>query len=83
MTQSLKGKRIAFLATDGVEQSELEQPWHELQKAGAKVELLSWRSGARQHLGRPRRITTLDRLANTAASRPLRSVFSPRSTARS
>jgi protease I len=48
MPQSLEGKRIAFLATDGVEQSELEQPWHELQKAGAKVELLSVHKGAIQ-----------------------------------
>ncbi len=48
MTESLTGKRIAFLATDGVEQSELEQPWHELQKAGAKVELLSVHTGAIQ-----------------------------------
>jgi protease I len=48
MTQSLEGKRIAFLATDGVEQSELEQPWHELQKAGARVELLSVHKGAIQ-----------------------------------
>ncbi len=48
MTQSLEGKRIAFLATDGVEQSELEQPWHELQKAGATVELLSVHKGAIQ-----------------------------------
>ena len=48
MTQSLEGKRIAFLATDGVEQSELEQPWRELEKAGAKVELLSVHKGAIQ-----------------------------------
>jgi protease I len=48
MAQSLDGKRIAVLATDGVEQSELEQPWHELQKAGAKVELLSVHKGAIQ-----------------------------------
>jgi protease I len=48
MAQKLEGKRIAFLATDGVEQSELEQPWHELQKAGAKVELLSVHKGAIQ-----------------------------------
>ena len=48
MTQKLEGKRIAFLATDGVEQSELEQPWHELQKAGAKMELLSVHKGAIQ-----------------------------------
>ena len=31
MAQNLEGKRIAFLATVGVEQSELEHPWHELQ----------------------------------------------------
>lgn len=48
MTQNLTGKRIAFLATDGVEQSELEQPWHEIEKAGAKVELLSVHKGAIQ-----------------------------------
>lgn len=48
MAQNLEGKRIAFLATDGVEQSELEQPWQELMKAGAKVELLSVHKGAIQ-----------------------------------
>ena len=48
MAQQLEGKRIAFLATDGVEQSELEQPWQELQKAGAKVELLSVHEGSIQ-----------------------------------
>ena len=48
MTQNLKGKRIAFLATDGVEQSELEQPWRALQEAGAEVELLSVHEGAIQ-----------------------------------
>jgi protease I len=48
MAQNLEGKRIAFLATDGVEQSELEQPWRELEKAGAKVELLSVHKGAIQ-----------------------------------
>ena len=48
MAKRLEGKRIAFLATDGFEQSELEQPWHELQKVGAKVELLSVHKGAIQ-----------------------------------
>jgi protease I len=48
MAQNLEGKRIAFLATDGVEQSELELPWRELQKAGAKVHLLSVHKGAIQ-----------------------------------
>jgi protease I len=45
MAKSLIGKRIAFLATDGVEQSELEQPWKELRGAGAELELLSVHEG--------------------------------------
>jgi protease I len=48
MAKNLEGKRIAFLATDGVEQSELEQPWNEVQKAGATVELLSVHKGSIQ-----------------------------------
>lgn len=48
MARSLTGKRIAFLATDGVEQSELEQPWKELREAGAELELLSVHDGAIQ-----------------------------------
>lgn len=50
MAKTLEGKRIAFLATDGVEQSELEQPWQELKKAGAEVELLSVHEGTIQAL---------------------------------
>jgi protease I len=50
MAKQLEGKRIAFLATDGVEQSELEQPWQELEKAGAEVELLSVHEGSIQAL---------------------------------
>jgi protease I len=41
----LSGKRIAFLATDGVEQSELRKPWEAIKKAGATVELVSLQSG--------------------------------------
>jgi protease I len=48
MADPLEGKRIAFLATDGVEQSELEQPWNELMHAGATLELLSVHKGAIQ-----------------------------------
>jgi len=44
----LEGKRIAFLATDGFEQSELEQPWNEIKNAGADVELLSVHKGSIQ-----------------------------------
>ena len=41
----LDGKRIAFLATDGVEQSELAEPFAAVEKAGAKAELVSLAHG--------------------------------------
>lgn len=41
----LSGKRVAFIATDGVEQVELTQPWEAVKEAGAEVELLSIESG--------------------------------------
>lgn len=44
----LNGKTIAVLATDGFEQSELEQPVEALRKAGAKVEVVSPKDGAIQ-----------------------------------
>ena len=37
----LDGKKIAFLATDGVEQSELAEPFAAVEKAGAEAELVS------------------------------------------
>lgn len=45
MGSELKGKTIAFLATDGVEQVELTEPWQAMEGAGAKVELISLGSG--------------------------------------
>lgn len=45
MVQRLKQKRIAFLATDGVEQVEFTRPWEAMQSAGAQVELISLDSG--------------------------------------
>ncbi len=44
-SESIKGKRIAFLATDGVEQVELTQPWKTVEDAGATAELISIKSG--------------------------------------
>ena len=42
MTESLEGKKIAFLTADeGVEQIELESPWEAIKDAGAEVELIS------------------------------------------
>ncbi len=45
MSGELSGKKIAFLATDGVEQVELTQPWEEIKAAGAEVELISLEAG--------------------------------------
>ncbi|REJ88204.1 MAG: type 1 glutamine amidotransferase [Planctomycetota bacterium] len=44
-THDLKGKTIAFLATDGVEQVELTEPWEKLKGAGAEVRLVSIKTG--------------------------------------
>ncbi len=41
----LDGKRVAFLATDGVEQVELTEPWKAVEKAGGTPELVSLESG--------------------------------------
>jgi deglycase len=41
MAKELQGKRIAFLATDGVEQVELTEPWKAVEKAGAEPVLVS------------------------------------------
>ncbi len=44
-SQSLKGKRVAILVTDGFEQSELVQPRKALDEAGAKTTLVSPQAG--------------------------------------
>ncbi len=43
--QTLNGRRVAVLATDGFEQSELEKPVEALKAAGATVEVVSPTSG--------------------------------------
>jgi protease I len=45
MTNELQGKRIAFLATDGVEQIELTEPWKAVEQAGGEPELISLATG--------------------------------------
>ena len=45
MSNRLEGKRVAFLATDGVEQVELTQPWKAVEQEGGKPELVSLESG--------------------------------------
>jgi len=45
MADELKGKKIAILAAEGVEQVELQQPREAVTNAGAQTELLSLKSG--------------------------------------
>jgi protease I len=45
MAAKLNGKRVAILATDGVEQVELTEPRKALEAAGAKVTLVAPKSG--------------------------------------
>jgi protease I len=50
MPSQLKGRKVAFLATDGVEQVELTAPWNALKQAGAEVKLISEKPGEIQAL---------------------------------
>ena len=45
MTRDLEGCRVAFVATDGVEQVELTEPMRALKEAGATVELIAPQAG--------------------------------------
>jgi protease I len=66
MPSPIEGKKVAFLATDGVEQVELDRPWRAVRDAGGRPELVSMKSGAIQgfnHLDKADRRkvdTTLD-----------------------
>ncbi len=42
---AIEGKRVAFLATDGVEQVELDRPWQAITEAGGRPELVSLAAG--------------------------------------
>jgi protease I len=45
MPKELQGKRVAFVATDGVEQIELTEPWKAVESAGGEPVLVSPKSG--------------------------------------
>jgi protease I len=45
MVTTINGKRVAFLATDGVEQVELDRPWHAVVDTGGRPELVSINPG--------------------------------------
>ena len=55
----LVGVRVAVLATDGVEQSEIESPWKALRKAGAELYLISPRKGKIQAVKATERVDSI------------------------
>jgi protease I len=71
MENKLKGKRVAILATNGFEQSELERPKSDLSKAGAQVDVISIEPGEIQgfeHQEKGRKVkvdATLDDVSST------------------
>ncbi|BBZ46969.1 type 1 glutamine amidotransferase domain-containing protein [Mycobacterium parmense] len=70
MSNTLQGKKIAFLAADGVEKVELERPRAALEDAGARVELLSLEKGeiqARNHDLEPAGTFAVDRAVSASA----------------
>jgi protease I len=71
MSNVLEGKRIAILATDGVERRELEEPRAAVHDAGGDTELLSLKSGtidARNHDLEPAGEFRVDREVADAAA---------------
>jgi protease I len=71
MASELRGKTVAILAADGVEQVELEQPRQAVKAAGAVTELLSIRPGKIQAVNQdihPSISFTVDRLVSEASA---------------
>lgn len=60
MTEELQQRRIAFLATDGVEQVELTEPWHAVQEAGGDPVLVSPSAGQIQGFNHLDKADTFD-----------------------
>ena len=68
MSDRLQGKKVAFVATDGVEQVELTEPWKAVENEGGTPELISIESGEIQgfnHLDKDRKFP-VDRTAEQA-----------------
>lgn len=67
----LDGRRVAFLATNGVEESELAQPWEAVISAGGKAELISLQLGEIQaeSKGEKTRTFKVDRLVGDVSVR--------------
>lgn len=60
MAGHLTGRKVAFLATDGVEQVELTAPWQVLKEARAEVNLVGLKPGTIQGFIREQKADTFD-----------------------
>ncbi len=55
---TLADRKVAFLLTDGFEQSEFTEPWNRLKQAGAQVTLVSLKSGKIQGMNHDQKADT-------------------------
>jgi len=71
MPSGIGGRKIAFLATDGVEQRELAEPWDTLSRAGAELHLVSLQAGEIQATqdGKPAGRFAVDRVITDVRAR--------------
>jgi len=79
MAGDLTGRKVAVLATDGVEQVELTAPWNALKEARADVTLISIKEGAIQGLihGEPADTFKVDALAGNVSARDFDALVLP------
>ena len=70
MANQLKGKKIAFLAAEGVEQVELTEPWKAVEQAGGSPELISVEGGQVQAFNHLDKADTFDVDDTFAAADP-------------
>jgi protease I len=70
-TERLYGRRVAFLATDGVEQDELGKPWDAVKAEGGTPELISVKEGdiSSETQGKPGRSFHVDHLVTDVSAR--------------
>ena len=79
MAGDLTGRKIAMLATDGVEQVELTAPWQALKEARADVSLVSIKPGTIQGFIHEEKADTfeVDRLASEVTARDFDALVLP------
>jgi protease I len=79
MANQLNGRKVAFLATDGVEQVEFTAPWNALKQAGADVALLSDKPGEIQSMNHHEKGDTfpVDSLVSGASARDFDALVLP------